>query len=135
MTFSSLKQISSSERTSRLLNQPTIAKVSKINDRIAEAGEQGFDFFLCALVVARNKQDSSRLANDRVRFQVWNDDGVQCLDYAGARDQRRNKLAGRQIADIGGLEFAGPAVKWIRSIDQNLVVPLRQTHTESMQVL
>jgi hypothetical protein len=26
-------------------------------------------------------------------------------------------------------------VKWIRSIDQNLVVPLWQTHTESMQVL
>jgi hypothetical protein len=39
MTFSFLKQISSRKKATCLLNQPTIAKVSKINDRIAEAGE------------------------------------------------------------------------------------------------
>ena len=94
MTFSFLKQISPGERTSRLLNQPAITKVSKIDDRIAEAGEQRFDFFFRAVVVSRNKQDSPGLANERIRFQVWNGNGVQCLDYAGAKGKPCNKLAG-----------------------------------------
>ena len=51
MTFSFLKQISSGERTSRLLNQPAITTVSKIDDRIAEAGGQRFDFFLRAVAL------------------------------------------------------------------------------------
>jgi hypothetical protein len=39
MTFSFFQQIASSERAACLLDQPTIAEVSKINDRIAEARE------------------------------------------------------------------------------------------------
>ena len=49
MTFSFPKQICPARGPPRLLNQPTFTKVAKINDRIAEAGEQVSSSFFAPL--------------------------------------------------------------------------------------
>ncbi len=51
MKFSSLQEISACERTTSLLDQPSVAKVSKINDCIAKTFEQAFDSVLRAVIV------------------------------------------------------------------------------------
>src|SRR5438309_11773247 len=91
--FSSLQEISACERATCLLDQPSIAKISKINDRIATFFEQGLNSLLRAVIVCRNKCDPSRSVDDRLRLQVRNEHMVKCLNHSCTRGQRRNKLA------------------------------------------
>jgi hypothetical protein len=49
MKFSSLREISACERTTCLLDQPSVAKGSKINDCMAKTFEQAFESVLRAV--------------------------------------------------------------------------------------
>src|SRR4029077_2779673 len=127
MKFSSLQEISASERTTCLLDQPSVAKVSKINDCIPKTFEQAFDSVLRVVIVCGNKCNTSRAVDDRFRFQVGNDHGVQCLNHSGSRGKRRNELASGQVSNIGECEFSSLTVKRIGPIDQDLICPLGKT--------
>ena len=48
---------------------------------------------------------------------------VERLNHSGARGECRNELASGQVSDLGQCECAGPSVKRIGPVDQNLIVP------------
>src|SRR5258706_8121908 len=91
---SSLQQISTCKRTTCLLDQPSIAKISKIDDGVAKLFEEDFNSLLRAVIVRGNKRDPSRPVDDRIRLQVRDDHVVQCLNDACSGGQRSNELAG-----------------------------------------
>jgi hypothetical protein len=66
MKFSSLQEISACERTTSLLDQPSVAKVSKINDCVAEAFEQAFDSVLRPVIICGNECNPFRPVDDRI---------------------------------------------------------------------
>src|SRR5258708_3146586 len=91
----SVPQISACERTTSLLDQTSIAKVSKINDGVAKLFEEDFNSLLRLAIVRRNKCISSRPIDDRVRLQIRNGHVVKRLNYSCSRGQGRNELARR----------------------------------------
>jgi hypothetical protein len=54
MTLSFLQQVLPRERAACLLKQPSIAKITKINDRIGKSFEQGVNALLRVIIVCRN---------------------------------------------------------------------------------
>src|SRR5258706_15390236 len=100
MIFSSFKEIPARYRAACLLNQSSIAKVSKINDGVAATFEQGLNPFLRAVIVCRNKGNPFRPVDDGVRLQVWHEHVVKRLDDSCSGGKRRNKLAGGQVSNF-----------------------------------
>src|SRR6266850_6843648 len=100
MIFSSLKKIPACYRAARLLDQASITKVSKINDRVAAIFKQGLNSLLRIVIVCRNKCNSSRPVDNGVRFQVGNGHVVERLDHSYSAGQCRNKLTGGQVSNI-----------------------------------
>src|SRR5713101_3299532 len=63
----------------------------------------------------------------REGFQDRSGHRVERLNHSGAGGERRNELASGQVSDIGECECAGPSMKRICPVNENLILPLWKT--------
>jgi hypothetical protein len=62
-----------------------MAKISQIDDGVTKLFEQDFNSPLCLDIVSRNKCDTSRPIDERIRLQICRGDVVQGLNHSCSR--------------------------------------------------